>query len=115
MVHSDDVDHEWECLCEALTTLMKTMSDEHRWYACVENFGWDERCGSQVLNAENGAELLEKLLPKCDCTFKIYLGENGCLRINNAHHDSPTWAEWYYICENVESRRNKMKEDYNIS
>ena len=65
-------------------------------------YEWDALCdwrslnGEKLFHATTGRELLRAVLPDCDCTFKVYRYGRG-LAINNAHHDSPTWAEWYYI------------------
>lgn len=98
--NSDDVDDEFafDELCAALTDTMKRLNPSGRWTAEVKNFGWRKLNGSKdVFKASTGRELLNAVLPKTDCSFKIYsYGKNG-LAINNAHHDSPTWDEWYYI------------------
>lgn len=94
---SDLYDMEWESLCECLTELMKRINpDEDQWHICVENFGWQRRNGEQLLSADKGQELLQATLPNTECSFKIYDREDH-IAINNAHHDSPVWAEWYYI------------------
>jgi hypothetical protein len=66
------------------------------WKAEVENFGWRYLSGSKFFMAHTGRNLLGHILPKTDCTFRIYRRGKG-FAINNAHHDSPTWNEWYFI------------------
>ena len=90
-------DDEWECECDALTELMKEKNPDGYWRAEVSNFGWRHQDGKMPeFFCDKGDDLFEKILPKTDCTFKVYDRED-CIAINNAHHDSPCWAEWYYI------------------
>jgi len=49
-----------------------------------------------VIQASNGQELLEKILPKTECTFKVFKVGNRIM-IQNWHHDAPTGNEWYTI------------------
>jgi len=94
---SDLYSLEWSDLCDELTEIMTEMSPNWRWDAEVNNFGWRHLNGHKNdIRAETGAELLRAILPDTDCTFKIYK-RDGEIAVNNAHHDSPTWAEWYYV------------------
>jgi len=89
----------WDDLCYELTELMKRLDTDHtdRWYGESKNFGWRSLDGvAESIVASNGKELLQKTLPKCECSFKIY-DRGDHIAINNAHHDSPCFAEWYYI------------------
>ena len=86
---------EWADLCDDLTELMKR-NGHGGWRAVVNNFGWRALNGYKIFRADNGKELLRQVLPDTECTCKIFKYGNG-LAINNAHHDSPCWAEWYYI------------------
>jgi len=86
---------QWEYLCDYLTELMEKNS-HGGWMAEVKNFGWRSLNGHKYFEARTGRVLLQKILPKTECTFKVYRYGKG-LAINNAHHDSPTWNEWYYI------------------
>lgn len=91
---------EWEYLCEALTELMKKLSYrnyyDNYWYVEVNNFGWRSQSGDKYFKAETGEELLRQILPKTDCTFRIYR-ESNRLSIQNFHHDSPVGKEWYHV------------------
>lgn len=91
----DLMSFEWEWLCGYLTELM-ARNPHGGWKAQVANFGWRSLNGEKTFRATNGRELLRQVLPKTDCTFKVFKYGWG-LAINNAHHDSPTWSEWYYI------------------
>ena len=92
---SDLIQREWEVLCDALSHIMAGLKAT-TWYAEVRNFGWLKSSGHREFKACTGAEMLEMVLPNTECTFKIYVrGEE--IAINNAHHDSPTWDEWYSI------------------
>lgn len=98
---SDLYTWEWEYLCEALTELMKKISyrnyyDHYYWYAEVVNFGWRSQSGDNYFKAETGEELLRAILPKTNCTFRIYR-ESNRLSIQNFHHDSPVGKEWYHV------------------
>ncbi len=91
----DLFDWNWSDLCDYLTELMG--KNRHGgWKAVVHDFGWRSLDGCKLLHATTGKALLQAVLPRTDCTFKVYRYGRG-LAINNAHHDSPTWAEWYYI------------------
>jgi hypothetical protein len=92
---SDLFDFEWESLCDQLTEFMSA-NQNGGWKAVVEGFGWQGIGGMKTFTATTGKDLLHAILPKTDCTFKIYRHGRG-LAINNCHHDSPTGKEWYYI------------------
>jgi hypothetical protein len=87
---------EWESLCKDLTILMNKKNKHSGWKATVNNFGWQKLDGHKEFQAKNGKEFLQKILPETECSFKIYNYGRG-FAINNAHHDSPSWDEWYYI------------------
>ena len=91
---------EWESFCDDLTYTMEeiTKRNEYKdmWKASVEGFGWRNLDGEQTFQAETAAELLSAVLPKTDCTFKIFRERNK-LKIQNWHHDSPMGNEFYYI------------------
>ena len=94
--------YEWDALCEELTRVMGERGTTH-WRVEMRNFGWRRLSGVQELEATTGQELLRKILPKTDNTFKVYsVGKE--IHINNAHHDSPTWAEWYIVAPVDEER-----------
>jgi len=92
---SDLYQWQWQWLCDQLTEMMGR-NPHGGWKAVVSNFGWRSLNGCKFFRAETGKQLLSEVLPKTDCTFKIYRYGRG-IAINNAHHDSPTWNEWYYI------------------
>jgi len=91
---------QWEFFCDDLTYTMKEITKRNaypdRWKASVEGFGWRNLDGAKTFEAETAAELLREILPKTDCTFKIFRERNR-LKIQNWHHDSPMGNEWYYI------------------
>lgn len=91
----DLLDWNWQDLCDYLTELM-ARNRHGGWRAVINNFGWRSLNGSKLFRATNGKQLLSEVLPKTDCTFRVYTYGRG-MAINNAHHDSPTWNEWYYI------------------
>jgi hypothetical protein len=91
----------WKWLCDELTAHI-AKNKHGGWKVDVHNFGWRSLNGHKYFTATNGRELLQAVLPKTDNTFKVYRYGRG-LAINNAHHDSPVWEEWYYItsCKQV--------------
>lgn len=94
---TDLYDFEWQDLCEHLTALMQRINPDKRdWTACVENFGWRNLSGHKEFRADDGKKLLEEILPKTDCTFKIF-DRKDHIALQNFHHDSPTGNEWYRI------------------
>ena len=86
---------EWNDLCAYLTELMQR-NPHNDWRTEVHHFGWRSLNGYKIFSATTGKDLLRQVLPDTDCTFRVYRYGKG-LAINNAHHDSPYWAEWYYI------------------
>ena len=104
---SNFMSFEWECLLDSLTELLQKINPNNQpWRAEVSNFGWQERNGFGTFDADNGKDFLRNILPKTDCSFKIYIDEKeGKISINNTHHDSPTWKEWYHVTVNDESKK----------
>jgi hypothetical protein len=89
---------EYDDLCDYLTETLKRLSPDGYFKVEMKNFGWQARSGYKYLQATTGKELLEKILPKTDCTFKIFKVKHGkMLAIQNFHHDSPVGAEWYVV------------------
>lgn len=87
---------DWDEFCDELTNLI-AKNQHGGWFAEVKNFGWQKLNGHKSFNAMNGKKFLSEILPaRCECYFKIYRYGNG-FAINNAHHDSPMWDEWYYV------------------
>lgn len=87
---------EWEYATEYLTDLMEQKKQSGYWRVKVNNFGWRNLQGEKVFTASTGSDLLSEILPKTDCTFKVFNFRNG-FAIQNWHHDSPTGNEWYYV------------------
>ena len=86
-------DYEWEDLCMEIST---AMDENTLWKAEMHNFGWLKQNGYKYFTADSGSKLLQAILPDTDCSFRVYKYQKG-LAINNAHHDSPMWSEWYII------------------
>lgn len=96
-------DWEWDDLIMELTGIMKTINPDNYWTAKVKNYGWIKKDGEkEIFFADTGKKLLQEILPDTECSFKIYKYKNG-LAINNAHHDSPCWTEWYYVIPTLKS------------
>jgi len=94
----DEVANEddWDWLLHELEAWMKKVNPDGYWIASVENFGWSNRSGQALIDADTGAELLQKVLPKTENHFKIFKS-GKTLRIQNYHHDSPVGNEWYSV------------------
>lgn len=94
---SEVYDMEWESLCDCLTELMNRINpDGSEWRVDVRDFGWQKQNGHKVFSADDGQNFLWAILPRTECTFKIYDRQDH-IAIDNAHHDSPMGGEWYYI------------------
>ncbi|MFA6094341.1 MAG: hypothetical protein WC757_00405 [Candidatus Paceibacterota bacterium] len=94
---SDLIGFEWENLTGCLGEALDGINPNGNWYAEVENFGWQKRSGTLTFEASDARTFLSKILPATDCTFKVFLGADNTLCIQNFHHDSPTGNEWYTI------------------
>lgn len=87
----------WDFLTKQLTDELQTINPSGYWSASVVNFGWRKLKGNTSFYADDAQTFLNELLPKTDCTFKVYIEHSGIIRIQNAHHDSPTGDEWYTV------------------
>ncbi|MGW8178174.1 MAG: hypothetical protein ACWGQW_05310 [bacterium] len=88
----------YEDLTSELTLFMKDINPDGQWRALVENFGWMNQNGHASITAHNGVDLLQGVLPRTQCTFKVWMDKEGKkITIDNAHHDKPTGGEMYYI------------------
>jgi hypothetical protein len=93
---------EWETQCANITKAMDKISSNAPmpgyWMCFTKDQGWEKKVGWKTFRAKTGEELLMAILPKTDCTFRIYADmKRHRLYLNNAHHDSPVWREWYLI------------------
>lgn len=95
---------EWDGMCDALKEIMGELQKRAYykthwlWTAEVENFGWRHMGGTASFRSEDGHDFLQRVLPKTQCTFSIFVDKRARqIRINNAHHDAPTGNEWYTI------------------
>lgn len=102
---SDLFDMEWECLCDRLTEEMEHTFKSEYLYCEGCNMGWMHRNGHKYFRADSGEKLLHEVLPKTDCTFKIFK-YGKTLVINNAHHDAPTGGEIYIIKQATQKEIN---------
>jgi len=94
----DSITCAYEQFIEDLTyNILQERNPNGFWYVKVRNFGW--RCvdGYSFLQIKTGTELVQKVLPNCDCSFKIFADGDKNLKIQNFHHDSPVGNEWYYL------------------
>ena len=88
----------WDDFTWQLTEIIKKKSKSKKWFAEMQNFGWQSRSGHKIIeDLKDGAQLLGEILPKTECTFKIFdFGKSGII-IQNYHHDSPTGSEHYIV------------------
>ncbi|MDO8828203.1 hypothetical protein [Methylophaga sp.] len=93
----DLLDHEWAALTEQLTGLLNTLNPSGYWHAEVTHFGWRSRNGFKDFEADTGGRFLASILPATDCTFKVFVTEDGTVRLQSFHHDAPTGNEWYTV------------------
>ncbi|MBS3954321.1 MAG: hypothetical protein KGZ88_15340 [Methylomicrobium sp.] len=93
----DLIAYEWAALTEQLTVLLNTLNPSGYWHAEVTHFGWRSRNGYKDFEADTGARFLASILPATDCTFKVFVTEDGTVRLQNFHHDAPTGNEWYTV------------------
>lgn len=94
--NGDCLDFYWEDIENYLTEIMQKKNPNGYWKAKMENFGWRSLDGLKYLKATTGKELVQKVLPNTNCTFKVFnFGKGLC--IQNWHHDSPMGNEHYYL------------------
>jgi len=96
----DLYEHEWDYLLESLTEKIGEINEEGYWFVSIDDFGWRNQSLRGMFEADDGKTFLQKVLPNCDCTFRIYVrdAEDGgkMFYIHNFHHDSPM-GESYYV------------------
>lgn len=103
---------EYEDLLYDLSELLKDWLGEPL-LATVSNFGWRNSSGYANITAENAGDLLRKVLPNTDCTFRIWIYSDQ-VRIQNFHHDSPMGNEWYEIVKAEDQFRWEAQEYKNV-
>jgi hypothetical protein len=82
---------------ELINKIASKYTEEFYWVAEVQGFGWRGQSGGlDVFYETDARKLLGKILPNCDCTYKIFMNRTG-FELQNFHHDSPTGNEWYTI------------------
>jgi len=86
----------WDNLTLSLSSIMEEVNPTGHWEAVGRDMGWQQLDGHKEFEASTGEEFLAALLPKCDCSFRIYRTVDT-ISINCAHHDSPVWKEWYHV------------------
>lgn len=97
MAYEDEdlISSEWSFLIQELSEKIQEINPTGNWKAEGKNLGWQRMSGLKYFLASTGTKFLQELLPKTDCTFYIYLIENG-FEITNYHHDAPT-GETYIV------------------
>jgi hypothetical protein len=99
-----------EVLTEELQRLTKTKSGDVMYFRVeVKNFGWRSLDGHKYLRVSNGKELIQGILPNCECTYRFFKVKGGRqLAMQNFHHDSPCGNEFYTIKPCAYSTYEKM-------
>lgn len=97
----DIINQAYDNFIEYFQTLLDKVASKYKeecyWVAEVEGFGWRDQSGElDVFYETDARKLLGKILPNCDCTYKIFMNRTG-FELQNFHHDSPTGNEWYTI------------------
>ena len=93
-----DTSQDWEDFCEELTVLIRKINPSGKWLVSVENFGWQKLNGYSEFEAREGSQFLSRILPRTECSFKVFVIGKGFgrkIKIQNFHHDSPTGCEVY--------------------
>ncbi|KKN55662.1 hypothetical protein LCGC14_0579640 [marine sediment metagenome] len=103
---------EREYLNEHLTEILKEKGKEGcAWSISVEGFGWRNSSGKGCAILEDAADFYEKVLPNCQCTWKMYATDEG-LKVRNWHHDSPMGNEYYYLTPIELNKYYEWKEEH---
>lgn len=97
----DIINHAYDDFIGHFQTLLDKVASKYKeefyWVAEVHGFGWRSQSGElDVFYETDARKLLGKILPNCDCTYKIFMNRTG-FELQNFHHDSPTGNEWYTI------------------
>lgn len=92
-----EFDGDYEYVMDDLSKVLNEINPTNQpWHCVVENFGWQKKSGWTSIHTNDGAKFLSCVLPKTECSFKIYKYRNT-LTIKNSHHDSPYGDETYTI------------------
>jgi len=94
----DLIDFYWDNLLDDFSTELKQAYPKGDWLVNGYNLGWRYRSGHMDVKTNDARTMLEKILPKTDCTFNIYKNPDGSgFVIRNWHHDSPVGSEYYVL------------------
>ena len=92
-------DYEWKNVCLEIEMLMDQLDNQSgRWHCELTGFGWRGTSRYRTFEGTTGEDLLFAILPKTDCSFKIYFDKaKRQIVVDNAHHDKPMGGEIYII------------------
>ena len=99
---------EWDYLLTCLTDKMEEVNPGGQWRCEGSGLGWQKRSGWMEFSATNGRDFLQAILPRTECTFKIYLdgeGDDQEIRMVNSHHDA--MGEVYIIRPQAEEEEDE--------
>jgi hypothetical protein len=82
-------DLEFDFVIDAISVAMNKINPHSNlWYCLGYNLGWQHKDGVMPdFQADNARNLLSKILPKTECTFKVIKVRNKLI-ITNSHHDA---------------------------
>ena len=92
---SDIYQFAWDDLKDGLTEALTAKNPNNLpWRLDGSNLGWQARSGYMYVETNDGAEFLNKVLPKTDVTIEVY-DEGDALHFKVYHHDAPTGEHYY--------------------
>jgi len=92
---SDIYQFAWDDLKDGLSEALAAKNPNNLpWRLDGSNLGWQARSGYMYVETNNGAEFLDKVLPKTDVTVEVY-DEGDALHFKVYHHDAPTGEHYY--------------------
>jgi hypothetical protein len=100
---------EHDNLMEALTGVIEDMGITE-WLVQGRQMGWMKRSGYKQFSAKTGPELLKAVLPKTDCTFKIYIHDRH-LTMRVSHHDAPTGESYWLAAQPEENHGDEHQAE----
>lgn len=97
----DFITRAYDDFIEYFQTLLDKVASRYKeqyyWVGEVDGFGWRGQSSEIDAFYEPDARLLlSKILPNCECMYKIFMNRTG-FTLHNFHHDSPVGNEWYTI------------------
>ena len=87
---------EWECTMDNLTGILTEREPGGEWSASANGMGWQARDATKDFHASTGKEFVKQVMPRCECTWKMFsYGDDG-MAMQIFSHDNPT-GFWLYV------------------